>query len=323
MVVTNGSHTITLRIDGKVFTYGDNTYGQLGINSKLSMDEPVEVSFPEGTIITQVAAGENHSVALDSEGNVWTWGNNEFYQVGNGSEVQLTPYKVPRIPKAIRIAAGNNNTMIITETNELYGWGQNSYGELGIADYASRVMPTKVYEMMDIIDIAGGKNHFIALNRAGDVYTTGSNLYGQLGVGNLEITKTNKFVKLNIPEKIGTIDAGELANIVTTINGGVYVWGANIYSQLGTGKTEDLSKPTRLSGISNIREVEMGRTHTLIRDGNNRVYVAGIGNFGQLGIGKNGVKTTFTANNAISNVIEVSAGLLVNSARKKHFRLFL
>ena len=307
-VITNGSHTISLREDGKVFTWGDNTYGQLGNGTVITSDEPVEVTFPEGTIITQIAAGENHNVALDSNGNVWTWGRNNNYQIGNTRENQYTPYKVSNLPKVIKIAAGNNNTMVITENNELYAWGLNAYGDLGLGTYTNKVLPKKVKGVHDIIDISGGKSHYIVLNRAGEVFVTGSNLYGQLGMGNNEIGKINEFQKVEIKDKIGTIDAGDISNIATTVDGYVYTWGGNTYSTLGTEDKENKNVPTKLKDVKNIRQASIGKTHTILRDGNNNVYVTGTNSNGQLGLGTTESKTTFEQNTLINNVIRVSSG---------------
>ena len=307
-VITNGSHTISLRVDGKVFTWGDNTYGQLGNGTVKTSDEPVEVTFPEGTIITQIAAGENHNVALDSNGNVWTWGRNNNYQIGNTRANQYTPYKVSNLPKVIKISAGNNNTMVITENNELYAWGLNAYGDLGLGTYTNKVLPKKVKGIHDIIDISGGKSHYIALNRAGEVFVTGSNLYGQLGIGDNEIGKINEFQKVEIKDKIGTIDAGDISNIATTVDGYVYTWGGNTYSTLGTGDKENKNVPTKLKDVKNIRQALTGKTHTILRDGNNNVYVTGTNSNGQLGLGTTENKTTFEQNTLINNVIRVSAG---------------
>ena len=307
-VITNGSHTISLRTDGKVFTWGDNTYGQLGNGTVKTSDEPVEVTFPKGTIITQIAAGENHNVALDSNGNVWTWGRNNNYQIGNTRASQYTPYKVSNIPKVIKISAGNNNTMVITENNELYAWGLNAYGDLGLGTYTNKVLPKKVKGIHDIIDISGGKSHYIALNRAGEVFVTGSNLYGQLGIGNNEIGKINEFQKIEIKDKIGTIEAGDISNIATTVDGYVYTWGGNTYSTLGTGDKENKNVPTKLKDVKNIRQASTGKTHTILRDGNNNVYVTGTNSNGQLGLGTTENKTTFEQNTIINNVIRVSVG---------------
>ena len=307
-VITNGSHTISLRTDGKVFTWGDNTYGQLGNGTVKTSDEPVEVTFPEGTLITQIAAGENHNVALDSNGNVWTWGRNNNYQIGNTRANQYTPYKVSNLPKVIKISARNNNTMVITENNELYAWGLNAYGDLGLGTYTNKVLPKKVKGIHDIIDISGGKSHYIALNRAGEVFVTGSNLYGQLGIGDNEIGKINEFQKVEIKDKIGTIDAGDISNIATTVDGYVYTWGGNTYSTLGTGDKENKNVPTKLKDVKNIRQASTGKTHTILRDGNNNVYVTGTNSNGQLGLGTTENKTTFEQNTIINNVIRVSAG---------------
>ena len=307
-VITNGSHTISLRTDGKVFTWGDNTYGQLGNGTVKTSDEPVEVTFPEGTIITQIAAGENHNVALDSNGNVWTWGRNNNYQIGNTRANQYTPYKVSNLPKVIKISAGNNNTMVITENSELYAWGLNAYGDLGLGTYTNKVLPKKVKGIHDIIDISGGKSHYIALNRAGEVFVTGSNLYGQLGIGDNEIGKINEFQKVEIKDKIGTTEAGDISNIATTVDGYVYTWGGNTYSTLGTGDKENKNVPTKLKDVKNIRQASTGKTHTILRDGNNNVYVTGTNSNGQLGLGTTENKTTFEQNTLINNVIRVSAG---------------
>lgn len=317
MVETSGSHTITLRVDGKVFTYGDNTYGQLGNGTTKSSDEPVEVKFEEGTKIVQISAGEYHNVALDSNGNVWTWGRNNNYQIGHSGGNQYTPYKVNGLPKAIKIAAGNNNTMIITENKELYGWGLNAYGDLGLGNYTNRVLPKKVTGIKDIIDISGGKSHFIVLNSNGEVYTTGSNLYGQLGLGRTDINKVNEFTKVEISEKIGTINAGELSNIVTTVDGYVYSWGGNTYGQLGTNDNINKNKPTRIENVQDIRQVNMGKTHSIIRDGSNKVYLAGTNTYGQLGNASNANTTIFEENVRISDVLRVSAGNTYTTFLKK------
>ena len=293
-VVTTGSHTVSLRADGKVFTWGSNAFGQLGNGTTNDSDEPVEVNFPEGTIITQVAAGEEYSVALDSEGNVWTWGRNNYFQIGHTGGDQYTPYKVGGLPKVIKIAAGNYTTMVITENKELYGWGFNGYGNIGIGSYTNKVTASKVVGFEDVIDVSVGKNHTMTLTSDGNVYATGSNLYGQLGNGNEEIFKVNEFTKVNLPDVITTIDCGELSNAVITVNGNVYTWGQNAYGQLGLGDKETQFNPTLVSGLNNIREIEIGKTNAIVRDGNGKMYITGSNIYGQLGKGTKGSSTNVT-----------------------------
>ncbi|MBR0375237.1 MAG: hypothetical protein IJH59_01630, partial [Firmicutes bacterium] len=312
-VVTNGTHTVSLRVDGKVFTWGDNTYGQLGLGTTKPTDEPTEVKFPteEGEAevqIVQIAVGENHTVALDSQGYVWVWGRNNYYQLGGQFEDKTSPYKLTELPKVTKIAAGNNNTMVITEDTELYAWGFNSYGDLGIGSFTNKVSITKVEGIKDIIDISGGRSHFIALNRAGKVFTTGSNLYGQLGIDTSEIPRANQFTEVEIPEKIGSIDAGELSNITVSVDGHAYVWGGNTYSQLGIEDKTSKFKPVFLEDLENIREAEIGKTHAIIRNGDGKVFMAGANNYGQLGDGTLDSIPIFTENTLIDEVFRISSG---------------
>ena len=310
-VKTKGSNTISLRADGKVFTWGDNTYGQLGNGTTKSSDEPTQVKFPEGTIITQVDIGEEYAVALDSNGNVWTWGRNNYYQIGHSGGDQYTPYKVGGLPKAIKVAAGNYTTMIISEDKELYGWGFNSYGNLGIGNYNNKVLVSKIVGFGDVIDISGGKNHFMALTSDGNVYVAGSNLYGQLGINSTELFKANEFTKVQLSEIVGNIGAGDLANSVVTVDGYVYSWGSNNYGQLGTGDKETKYSPKIITELGNIRAIEVGKTNSIARDGNGKVYITGSNNFGQLGIGSTGSSTsttTYVENTKIDEVLRASTG---------------
>lgn len=133
MVETNGSHTISLRVDGTVWSYGKGTYGELGNGKEETSDEPVQAIFPEGTKIIQVATGENHSLALDQDGNVWSWGRNNYYQLGNTQDTNiLTPTKVSGLSGIKRIACGNNTSYGVGSSGEVYSFGLNANGEGGI-----------------------------------------------------------------------------------------------------------------------------------------------------------------------------------------------
>ncbi len=96
-IAANYGDTLALKSDGTVWAWGDNTYGQLGINSFNSSLTPVEVLGPGGagnlSGIVGLAAGRIDGVALGSDGTVWSWGDNESDQLGNGSTAETS--KVP------------------------------------------------------------------------------------------------------------------------------------------------------------------------------------------------------------------------------------
>ena len=317
-VATNGSHTVTLKVDGTVWCYGNNTNGELGNGTTTYSDEPVQAIFPDGTVIIQVVAGENFSAALDSEGNVWTWGANDYYQLGNStSRKETKPIKVEGISNITKIAAGTYSVLAIDENKEVYGWGLNSNGELGIGSYTNKVStPTKAKYIADVIDIAVGKNHSILLKTTGEVYVTGLNIYGQLGNNDTSIKKVDTFTKVENLSSVARISATDSANIVSTINGKVYTWGLNIYGELGLGDKVNKYEPTLVSDIENIVQVEGGKNHSILLNKNGIVYTSGSNKYGQLGIGTTTENITYQEVTSLSDVMTISAGNTYTVAAK-------
>jgi len=309
-VSTNGSHTVTLKVDGTVWCYGNNTNGELGNGTINYSDEPVQAKFEEGTTIVQIAAGENFSVALDSEGYVWTWGANDYYQLGNNSSSYVsTPTKVQGISNITKIVAGTYSVLAVDENKQVYGWGLNSNGELGIGSYTNKVItPTKAKSMTDVIDIAVGKNHSILLKSTGEVYVTGLKLYGQLGNNDTSIKKLNTFTKVENLTSVARISATDSGNIVSTVNGQVYTWGLNIYGELGLGDKTNRYVPEQIKGISNIVAVSGRKNHSILLDKTGKVYLAGSNKYGQLGNGTTIESLTYQQITTLNDVMAISAG---------------
>lgn len=310
MVETNGSHTVMLKVDGTVWTYGIGANGELGNDTQDTVDEPVQAIFPSGTKIVQVSAGENHCLALDENGNVWAWGRNNYYQLGNTNENSIsTPTKVTGLSGIRKITCGANTSYAIGNTGEVYSFGLNANGEGGVGTYTNKIPVTRAKNITDIVDIRAGKNHAIILKSTGEVYVTGSNLYGELGQNDVSIRKTKEFTKVPNLRDIVKVGAGDSQNLALKIDGTVMTWGANIYKQLGTGITETSSGiPTKVEGLSNIRYIDGGKgTNTAIdKDGN--VYVCGLNTNGELGNGTKSNVSTYEKLETINNVLQMSIG---------------
>jgi len=318
MVETASSFVATLKTNGTVWTYGQNTYGELGTGDNVNYDEPQQVHFPEGTTIKQIAVGEFHVAALDTEGNVWTWGRNNYYQLGTASVSESNiPIKVAGIPKVTRITAGTNSVMAVTEDNRLVAWGQNAYGELGNGQNVNKTTPVIVDGVHDVLDIQGGKNHYLVLKTTGELFTAGSNLYGQLGQDIGERTRINTFDKIPSNLKYGIISAGQTSNVAITIDGVAYVWGQNTFGNLGNGTKNNITSLTQVAGLTGIVEADVGKTHTILRDYNDNIYLAGTNANGQLGNGTNDNGFTFAKNLKIEDVLRISAGYTYTAVMKK------
>jgi len=309
-IVTGGKHTLSLKVDGTVWAYGQNTYGQLGIGTQETTDNPIKINFETGVKIVDIACGEEHSMALDSTGNVYVWGRNNYFQLGNSTDIFVSsPKKIESIANAIKIAAGNSNSFVITQDKNAYSWGLNANGECGIGSYTNKITVTKAKFLSDVIDIKPGKNHTIALKSTGEVFATGSNLYGELGFGEQETRKINTFRKINLLSNVVEIGTGDSHSLALNKDGKLFTWGTNIYGNLGNGQSQTQSNmPLEITGIQNIRYVTAGKGYSLLIDSANNVYVSGLNNLGQLGDGTKTDKTTFVKLTSINNVINISGG---------------
>ena len=131
------NHTVAVDKDGHVFTWGYNSYGQLGNGTTGgTVLEKVQVKSTDGEgvleNIVSVAAGDSFTMALDKDGNVYTWGYNSYGQLGNGdTNYRVLPVKVDGLQGIVKIKAGNGSAFAIDNNNCLWVAGYNGYGNLG------------------------------------------------------------------------------------------------------------------------------------------------------------------------------------------------
>jgi alpha-tubulin suppressor-like RCC1 family protein len=126
-------HSLILKRDGTVWTCGTN-YSGLGNGVNVESNIPVQVSLPKGIIITAIAGGADYSIALDSNGGVWTWGLNKYGQLGNSANVNSNvPVQVSFADKAVitNISAGSYHSLALRDDGTVLAWGGN-YGNTPI-----------------------------------------------------------------------------------------------------------------------------------------------------------------------------------------------
>lgn len=305
-VQTSNSHQLILRADGSVWAYGDNTYGQLGTGNVTSNDTVQKINFENDVRIVQIAVGESHSVALDENGQVWVWGRNNYYQLGNSNlSLSNTPVKVELPNKVVKIASGNNQVFVITEENRLYVWGLNTSGELGIGNNDEKIRPTLIENRKNILDVSAGKTHAVLVTTSGDVYTTGNNSYSSLTGTDY---KRNVFEKAIGLENIAYIEAGEYHNFALTTENKLYTWGLNLYGQLGIGNLNTIATPVEITNISNVQEISAGKNHTLITTKDKKLYATGSNLLGQLAKSNKETTTQWEEVASLTNVYEIAAG---------------
>ncbi|NYE62719.1 hypothetical protein FHW58_003938 [Duganella sp. 1224] len=184
-----GTHTMAIAKDGSLWTWGDNTYGQLG-NAAVSTT-PVPTPAKIGSLTyNAVAAGATHSVAIDSTGKLWAWGNNGSGQVGNnaGSGTVSAPAQITTDSDWTIIAAGGAHTLAVRSNGTLWAWGANSDGQLGDGSGIDQISPIQVGADRTWVSISAGAGHSAGLKADNSLWTWGRNADGQLGNGKTVIS---------------------------------------------------------------------------------------------------------------------------------------
>jgi len=279
--------------DGTVWAWGTNSLGQLGVGlSPTQSTTPVAVEGLEDVIA--VAAGDDHSLALQSDGTVWAWGFNVSGQLGpDGPDAgmpQRTPVQVPGITSAVAIAAAGSQSLALLDDGTVLAWGLNANGELGRGMFStSSTTPEPVEDLEDVIAIAAGGinagSHVLALKADGTVWAWGKN-------GSGELAADRNYPALASPEQVpGITDAigvaaGSAFSFALLEDGSVMAWGANNVGQLGTGETSAfIDSPVEVADIDDAIQIAGGLQHVVALHADGSVSTWGANAQDQLGTG--------------------------------------
>ncbi|XCN71248.1 MAG: Ig-like domain-containing protein [Candidatus Electrothrix aestuarii] len=204
-------------------------------------------------VFTDIAVGSDHAIALDSDGNVWAWGKNDYGQAGDSSLTdQLTPIQVQGLSSITEIAAGRYYNLALDSFGSIWAWGDNRDGQLGNGTKTSSAVPVPVSGLTNVIAIAAGSFHSIALKENGTVWTWGTNGSYQLGHGSGG--STDEVIPGQVANLFNVTDIAGGYNFTTVLkqNGTVWSWGRNDRGQLGTGDTVNRTVPTAALLTANV-----------------------------------------------------------------------
>jgi alpha-tubulin suppressor-like RCC1 family protein len=281
-------HSVALRDDGTVWTWGNNNDGKLGDGTFISRTAPVQVDIED---VIAISAGGNHTVALKNDGTVWTWGSNLHGRLGNGGFLASSrPVRVIDTTNAfldnvIAIAAGESHTLALKNNGTVWGWGNNTGGRIGDGGADQRIRAVQAQRLTSVIAISAGDLHSAALESDGRVWTWGNNNDGQLGNGTRSTPVSRvPFVVPNI-NNVTAISAGGRHTVIVLNNDTVMTWGRNRDGQLGINSSaDDSTTPVTALNNNNVVSVAAGTTHTIALRNDGSVWSWGGNDFGQLGI---------------------------------------
>jgi hypothetical protein len=235
--------------DGKIYSWGNNNFGQLGLGHTTQQNTPQLVTAITDKIIS-ISCGYAHVMALTDKGDVYIWGNNEYGQLGLGTYIQQnTPIKLDLPSKTRDVACGGSFGVALSVDGYVHVFGINGAGQLGIGDPDEKVPIPKKLEVPGekIIGVTCGYHHTIVVTESEKIYGWGANGAGQLGLGDYAHRSTPQLIKLpDDMKKMASLACGGFHSMAFDISGDIFVWGYNEFGQLGLGDGNKRNNPTLL-----------------------------------------------------------------------------
>jgi alpha-tubulin suppressor-like RCC1 family protein len=317
-IAGGGEFNLALR-NGNVLAWGANEYGQLGIGTNTGPEicipplpcSTVPVTM-NGLTPLALAAGEDHSLALLSEGTVLSWGDNKSSQLGDGksgseqeiSDVPVFVCKIAEFPCQIEhvlsevsaVAAGSKFSLALLTNGRVMAWGSNESGQLGdgktATEQPSSDFAVEVTGLSEkVTAIAAGGAHALAVLNSGKVVAWGSNKSGQLGDSKSPTEQPTSDVPVEVKglsEAIGVSGGGEFS-LALLKSGVAKAWGSNGAGQLGDGKSPSEQPSSDVSvevqGLSEATSLAAGESFGYALRGDGTVMAWGENKYGQFGNG--------------------------------------
>lgn len=304
-------------VPAQTLGWGRNDEGQIGIGNQEVQAFPVEIlAVPDAT---GIGGGESHTLFLKADGTLLASGLNTTGQLGDGTTIspRISPVAVSGLTNIVKVANGFGlHSAALRSDGTVWSWGYNLFGQLGNGTTETtgcRCVPTPMpISITNVVQIKTGDAYTLALKADGTVWAWGDNIVGQLGNGTMTNSSSPVQVGVGVAgfNNIVAVSAGESDAIALKSDGTVWIWGRNLYGQVGNGTRLVIQRlPVQNTTLSNIVQVSAGSANIMALRSDGTVWIWGNNTRGQIG---NGATSDFqlfpVQNSTLTNIVEIEAG---------------
>lgn len=202
-IASGSKHILGIQQDGSLWAWGSNANGQVGKggSDRSVQSEPIKISDDNWK---DISAGEQHSLAIKSDGSLWSWGANSQFELGlnENQNIRFSPVQVVTKSDWQSVKAGSINSFAIDENGVLYSWGNSSNGLLGLGEDGIAHVPTPLESDLSWNTISTSSapsswtHHAAGIKSDNSIWLWGRNLKGELG---FDESENNQFTPKKLP----------------------------------------------------------------------------------------------------------------------------
>ncbi|HEY9062777.1 MAG TPA: S-layer homology domain-containing protein [Pseudobacteroides sp.] len=255
--IGNEGNILAVTEDKKLWTWGSNSYGQLGDNTTNHSSKPINIMDD----VYRISGDYSTCFAIKNDNTLWGWGDNSGGQLGGDLPNYVTPKKI--MDDVIDVASGPDYFMAIKTDNNLWGMGDNTFGQMcNISDSNSK--PVAIMDKVKKIKIKYYSCY--AIKSDNTLWTWGNNEYGQLGyiLESDSFSNTPKRIMDNVNEGIKEVFASTQSAYALTMDNSLYSWGSNDQGQLGRVTEGTNNQPAEIMDF--INDLSVSDSHVLALD---------------------------------------------------------
>lgn len=276
------THTVSMKDDLTLRTWGNNYNGQLGGGTYIwNIPTPLETQLDDNA--NSIFSGGHHSIAKDSNGQLWYWGFNNFsnYFTLNIHYSANKPILISNDSDWNIIKSGNNFNAMIKNDGTLWVWGNNDKGQLGNGEdglSSFEEEPIQVLDGTTWSNLSCGSRFVMAIRSDGTLWAWGENV--DLGNGT-NIDDSNVPIQISSDTDWSEVACGDEHALLIKNDGSLWSWGINNNGSLGNGSmfTPNLV-PTRIGTDNDWQSISAGNNHSLAIRNNGTLWSWGIGPLG-------------------------------------------